>query len=90
MRRLHPAKTAECVAADLGIAPSTVAKWLERGTTPNGWAFPRFIAAYGPEFLCAVMDHPPAWLDRAAREEEQRRLRAEIAALEARLTEARV
>ncbi|KAA2237705.1 hypothetical protein [Salinarimonas soli] len=85
LRQLYPLKTAEAVAADTGISANTVAKWLERGSAPSTWATFRLIGAYGPEFACAVMANPPAWLDRAAREEEQRRLRTEIAALEARL-----
>ena len=66
LRRVHPHKTADNVSADTGIAASTIGRWLDRGSAPTSWAFLRLIAAYGPEFACAVMDHPPAWLDRAA------------------------
>lgn len=85
LRRVHPQKTADNVSADTGIAVSTIARWLDRGSAPTSWAFLRLISAYGPEFACAVMDHPPAWLNRAAREEESRRLRNQIATLQARL-----
>jgi hypothetical protein len=85
LRRIHPHKTADNVSADTGIAASTIGRWLDRGSAPTSWAFLRLIAAYGPEFACAVMDHPPAWLDRAARDEESRRLRTQIEALQARL-----
>ncbi|KAB1079350.1 hypothetical protein [Methylobacterium soli] len=73
------------MAADTGISPNTIAKWLDRGSAPTSWAFLRLLSAYGPELACAVMTDPPAWLDRAAREEERRRLEAQIAALQARL-----
>lgn len=85
LRRIHPAKTAECVAAETGISSNTVAKWLDRGSGPSTWATFRLIAAYGPEFACAVMTSPPDWLSAAARAEEQRRLRAQMAALQAKL-----
>lgn len=85
LRRLYPQKTAECVGADTGISANTIAKWLDRGSAPTSWAFCRLICAYGPEFAVAIMDHAPAWLDRAAREEKARRLKAQIAALEAKL-----
>lgn len=85
LRRIHPLKTAENVAADTGISPNTIAKWLERGSAPTSWAFLKLLSAYGPELACAVMTDPPSWLDRAAREEERRRLEGQIAALQARL-----
>lgn len=85
LRGLHPTKTADCVFADTGIAAATVAKWLERASVPGGIAIIRLTAVYGPEFLNAIMHSPPAWLDAAARAEEQRKVRAQIAALQARL-----
>lgn len=85
LRRLYPVKTAENVAADTGISANTIGKWLDRGSAPTSWAFLRLLAAYGPELARAVMTDPPEWLDRAAREEERRRLAAQIAALQARL-----
>lgn len=85
LRQVHPGKTAENVSVDTGISANTISKWLERGSAPTSWAFLRLLSAYGPELACAVMDDPPSWLSKAAREEEQRRLRAEINALEQRL-----
>ncbi|GJD92891.1 hypothetical protein [Methylobacterium iners] len=85
LRQVYPTKTAENVAADTGISANTIAKWLDRGSAPTSWAFLRLLTAYGPELACAVMTDPPAWLDRAAREEQARRLRCEIADLQARL-----
>jgi hypothetical protein len=85
LRRRSPFKTGEAVAADTGIAASTIGKWLEGTTVPGGVAFVRLVAAYGPEFLYATMASPPAWLDAAARAERQARLQSEIAALQRRL-----
>lgn len=85
LRRAHPSKTAECVSAATGISPNTIGKWLDRGSAPSTWATFRLIAAYGPEFACAVMADPPDWLSASARAEEQQRLRSQIAVLEARL-----
>lgn len=85
LRRVHPQKTADNVSADTGIATATIARWLDRGSAPTSWAFLKLIGAYGPEFACAVMDEPPAWLSKAAREEERRRIEHQIAALQTRL-----
>jgi transcriptional regulator with XRE-family HTH domain len=85
LRHVHPVKTVENVAADAGIPGGTVAKWLERGSAPNAAAIFKLLQAYGAPFACAAMESPPAWLSAAAREDEKRRLRAEIAALQARL-----
>jgi hypothetical protein len=43
------------------------------------------MGAYGPEFACAVFTSAPAWLDRAVRDERAAQVKAEIAALEAKL-----
>ena len=85
LRSVHPTKTADNVAADTGIPAKTVAKYLDRGSAPGALAFCRLMQAYGAPFACAAMENPPAWLNAAAREDDQRRLRAEIAALEAKL-----
>jgi hypothetical protein len=77
LRRLYPSKTADNVAADIGASPDTIAKMIERGTTPNAATFCRLIFAYGPAFLAAVYPRAPAWLDDARRRELQAELRAE-------------
>ncbi|MCE4223433.1 hypothetical protein HCU64_06690 [Methylobacterium sp. C25] len=82
LRRLHPQKTAENVAADTGIAAATVARWMDRGSAPNSAAFLKLLGAYGPELLCATMDNPASWIDRACREIRRERIRTEINALE--------
>ena len=85
LRRLYPNKTAEAVSADTGIPASTVAKWLARNSAPSAWAAFRLLAAYGPEFGCAVYENAPDWLNREARERKASRLKAEMAVLEAKL-----
>lgn len=76
LRKTHPEKTAANVAADTGISVRTIEKWLERLSAPS-WAHGvRLLATYGPEFMCAVMDAPPAWLDQAARKERRTRVTA--------------
>ena len=83
LRHLYPAKTAEAVSADVGLPVSTVAKWIEGVAVPGDFALFRLGCVYGPEFLCALTDSPPPWLDRAYREERQRKLDEKIAALQA-------
>ncbi|TXN26863.1 hypothetical protein [Methylobacterium sp. WL19] len=85
LRALYPQKTADNVAADTGISANTIAKWLDRGSAPTSWAFLRLIEAYGAEFACAVMAKPPAWLDRAARDQRNDRLQAQIAKLQSQI-----
>ncbi|KQP61084.1 transcriptional regulator [Methylobacterium sp. Leaf108] len=85
LRSLYPTKTADNVAVDTGISANTISKWLERGSAPASWAFLRLLEAYGPELACAVMADPPAWLDRAAREQKRERLEAQIASLQSQL-----
>lgn len=85
LRRLHPIKTADNVFVETGVPAGTVQKWLDRGSAPSAFAIFRLMAAYGPEFACAVFTSAPAWLDRAVREERTAQLKSEIAALEAKL-----
>jgi|GEM_PF-2150127 len=85
LRTQHPAKTAESVAAETGLGIDRIRKWLERGSKPSCAACFVMIAVYGPEFLSAVMDRPPAWIATAARAARREELRAEIADLESRL-----
>lgn len=82
---MYPAKTADNVAADTGIAVETVQKMLDRVTAPSVANYTRLWFRYGPEFLLAVHPQAPPWLGRAHHEEEQVRIRAQIAALEAHL-----
>ncbi len=86
--KMYPTKTAESIQADTGIRASTVRQWMSRESAPNFRALFRLMCAYGPELLLVALDNPPAWLDEAARREEQRKLRAGIAALQAKLERA--
>lgn len=77
IRSRYPFKTAECVAADIGVPSGTVRRWLEGAASPSWGAFSRLIFAYGPAFLAAVYPKAPQWLDEAHRREMQATLRAE-------------
>jgi hypothetical protein len=55
LTKLHPQKTADCVAADTGVPASTVRKWLAGDTTPGFAATHRLIATYGAAFIAAAM-----------------------------------
>ncbi|GBD48144.1 hypothetical protein [Methylopila sp. Yamaguchi] len=83
LRAIYPEKTAANVAADTGVPARTVEKWLERLSSPSWPHGLRLVAAYGPEFLCAVMDTPPAWLTEAGRAAARAQLEAQIAEIEA-------
>lgn len=80
LRKVHPLKTADAVAADTGLPVTTIRKWLSRESTPNAPAMLMLIGTYGPELLAAALHSPPGWLDSAARAER-------LAALEARAAE---
>lgn len=86
LRGMYPARTADCVAADLhtwGVKASTVSKMLERMSAPGALLWSALICVYGPDFLSAVLPSKPRWLDDAHRAEKQREIDAKIAALEA-------
>lgn len=85
LRRQHPVKTADNVAADSGVPAGTVQKWLDRGSAPSVVHFARLVSAYGPDFLATAFASPPAWLSQAVRDERAATLKAEIAAREAML-----
>ena len=89
LRHEHPHKTAHAVAAVTGCKVDAIEKWLEGVCAPNGTAVLRLFLAYGPEFICAVVDNPPAWLDPDRVEERQRALEASIAAQQAELAQLR-
>lgn len=79
IRRKHPYKTAENVAADTGIKYHTIRKLLEGLNAPSIVAFDRLARAYGLEFV----HHVFAWdfLDPDKRAAEQRALEARFVAL---------
>lgn len=83
LTHLHPRATADQVAADLcawGVKAGTIAKMLERRSTPSGWLMLALTCAYGPELLCAALPEAPDWLDAAQRARAQRALEDGIAA----------
>ncbi len=85
LRERHPVKTADNVSADTGIAYNTVKTWLDRASAPNAEGYTALWIAYGPDFLAALADREPAWLKDIRRAQEAAHLKAEIAALEAKL-----
>lgn len=90
LRRVHPHKTAEFVAAAAEQQPTTVRKWLDRGSAPSFPAFVKLVAAYGPALLAVAFgDEPPEWLSRAARAERQAALEAEHARIGEELAKVR-
>lgn len=89
LRAKHPVKTAENVAADTGISPATVARWLDRGSAPSIPQLGKLVGAYDAEVLCVILDHPPAWMVSRAREQERERLERQIATLRAQIEGAR-
>lgn len=78
LRGLHARKTADQVSAETGISAKTISTWLDGTSCPGGVAFARLVMAYGPDFLSAVLTNPPAWLDKAARDERTAKLEREI------------
>ena len=85
LRNRHPIKTAEEVAAATGLPADTVKKWFDRDSAPSFAACFALIGAYGPDFVAAVMEHPPAWIDTAARAARREALARDIARLQAEL-----
>ena len=84
LRRRHPERTVDNVAADLAawdIKPERIAAMLQRQTGPGSVLWLALIWAYGPEFLAEVHPAPLGWLSAAAREQKQRELDDRIAAL---------
>lgn len=85
LRARHPMKTADNVAADTGIPVNTVKTWLNRASAPDGDGYTKLWVAYGLDFLAALPDVQPPWLQDIRRELEAAHLKAEIAALTSKL-----
>lgn len=86
LRRMHPTKTADNVAAETGIPVNTVKTWLQRGSAPDAEGYTALWIAYGPEFLEALAGgRSPDWLVQTRRAHEALQLKAEIATLEKKL-----
>ncbi len=90
LRRRHPSKTADNVAAETGIPVNTVKTWLQRSSAPDADGYTALWLAYGPEFLAAAAAHrSPEWLAQARRAQEAKQLKAQISALEHKLSQVR-
>lgn len=90
LRRQHPLKTADHVAAATGIPVNTVKTWLQRGSAPDAEGCTSLWIAYGPDFLAVLAGgRAPGWLVDLRRDYEALQLKAEIAALEKKLSEVR-
>ena len=81
LRAQHPVKTAEEIeAATLGrVSAATAKKWLAGASSPSFFGCFALIAAYGPQFLTAVMEDAPSWLANASRQQKLSDLEAEQA-----------
>jgi DNA-binding transcriptional regulator YiaG len=87
LRDRHPVKTAANAAAATGLSEHRVSKWLEQSSAPSGAAIVALTAAYGPEFLAAVMPESCAWLDESVRAARLARVESELDALQRRARE---
>lgn len=82
-----PQNTAKAAARDIGAPFRTVQNWLAGTSTPSAIWIIRLIAAYGPEFLAAIMTDPPSWIDQAKIAQERAVLARQMAVLEAQTRE---
>ncbi len=85
LRQRYPSKTAENVAADIGGSAETIQKMIDRYSAPSAWTYGRLVCAYGPAFLCAALESPPAWIVAAAHAERLAAVEAEYARITAEL-----
>jgi hypothetical protein len=69
LRQMYPTQTYYSIAADTGIAAGTIENWFMRKAKPSASHFAGLIAAYGPQFLAAVLTVKPEWVERAAKYE---------------------
>ena len=87
LRRKHPHKTAEHVAAAIDVPVETARQWLRGASTPNVVATLALVGAYGPELLAAALPSLPAWAARSLIAERRRVAMAELDRLNERLGE---
>lgn len=86
LRSVHPAKTAERVAADTGVPVATVARWMEREGSPSAPALLRLASVYGTEVLHAVAPELP-WLAVAVKVTRAATLRGALAQVETEIAD---
>ncbi|GLS45112.1 hypothetical protein GCM10007884_31010 [Methylobacterium brachythecii] len=84
-RRIHPVKTAQCVAEQLNAPVRTVEKWLSGESRPSFDWFGPILCAYGLGFVAAGMPNPAPWLDDHARDERRAAILAKRQALDEQL-----
>jgi hypothetical protein len=81
LRRRHPRRTPEAVAAQSGLPPESVRRWLKGGVWPSGRAVVALVANYGPELIAGTLKRRPPWRDEAARRAARLELRRQSEAL---------
>lgn len=85
LRRRHPAKTPESVAAETGLPPGTVKNWLRGLSGPSADALVTLIDRYQVELLAALPLAQRGWAEILARAARLEVLEAEISRAEASL-----
>jgi DNA-binding XRE family transcriptional regulator len=80
LRRKHPHKMPDAVAAETGVSAHTIRKMEERASAPSLAVFLALGHAYGPEFLHAVSGW--RWLDAESRAEKLNQIEARKQRLE--------
>lgn len=85
LERLYPYNTAMMVARDTRLHRPTISKWFERRSAPSAQALARLIAAYGPDFVAAMVGDSLPWLTVAAWHERRVTFEADQAVFEAEM-----
>ncbi len=93
LRRAHPGKTAQNVAADCAargwlVPARTIERWLLEGASPGFAHTTALLDAYGPDLLAVLLPSCPLWLDAAQRVSRDALYVARRAALEAEFSRA--
>lgn len=70
LRKIHPHKTADAVAADTKISVGTIRRWLALESAPHLFTFMVLVGKYGPEVVKAFYADAPDWLSDAYRTEQ--------------------
>lgn len=80
LRRKHPHKMPEAVAAETGVSAHTIRKMEERLSAPSAVVLVALGSAYGPEFVHSVTGW--RWLDAESRAEQRQELARERARID--------
>ena len=81
LRAMFPGDTAARVAAELALDAALVQSWLDGRVAPSAQALVKMVFAFGPKFLAAIGNAPPAWVDVAHAAHELLDLDRELKAL---------